>query len=383
MFQRSPNYHLDGHLMVTSPSPQPSPHLRWVTATKGHLWRVVFVLIGAVTVWVQVSYVWASLPTTSDLALRVAPILFTVSLAVSLCVVEYHWHRGERGKAVAWFIAFLILLIGNGMTTLTRVAEIRAAKAAAGEHVGDVLANVKKAQARAEAAEDAAHANMDTYCAEVTTNTNVETTQAGKKKSSTTKSTTTTADPRCSAWTDQYTRASSRSEAARAAVANATITSSADGISPAAKSVSQITGWNEVTVDHGMDFVQPCALDALALVCFLTAFSVRTSPAPRSVRVRPNLSVVAREPPPGAYSGNATLAKGLSQSEVNEVVGRWIAAGQLPVGERMREAQLQLLEWARLDTDAISEVTFGRALTAWGVGRRVLNGRKVICAPKA
>lgn len=355
------------HLTVTSVSPQPE-----VTDLVWPLIRLLAFTVGAGAVVIQVSYTWATLP-SDELAMRAAPILFAVSLATSLVMAEKHFKRWEVLKALGWLIAFAFLLSCNLQTTITRVAEVRALKSASGEHVGEIQREAKAALVKALADEDEAREQMHHFCEMTTTNADTETTGKGKKTRSTRK-TTTSVDPRCASWTELNAAAVAKTNDARSRVANAAVSSSVDGVSPAAKSVALLTKWDEVTVDHAMDFIQPLGLDVLALISFLTAFSSKarqTNPRPRKEKV---------STPP---TGTPTVVKGLPQVEINALVAQWIGEAGLPLGEGMGACLTTFRKWADLDESQVTPVTFGRAFTVLGIERRSLNGRKVVAGRRA
>lgn len=70
------------------------------------------------------------------------------------------------------------------------------------------------------------------------------------------------------------------------------------------------------------------------------------------------------------------------QPTVNSLVKNWIAEIGVPVGETVGVCRTAFIKWAKLEDAAVSYVRFGRALTALGIKRRTLSGRKVIVGPK-
>lgn len=358
-------------------SPLPAPRRDWAWA----IGRVGAFFAGAGAVWVQVHYTWASLP-HGDVAMKAAPVLFAVGLAGSLVAVECHWHRSQYWKVLGWLITFAILFVGNMQTTVTRVAEVRALKSAESEHAGDIQKDAREALKLALGHEEDARNKVRDYCEAMIKTTATTTEPTGKKRSRhtrTIKKTETSVDPRCEPARVTLADTERDTEAARTRLANSAVSSSPDGVSPAAQSVSNLTGFDAKKIDHAMDFVQPLGLDALALIAFLTAFSGsarREPPAKRKKARKP-------ETAPAPVNGTNLVVKGIPQSEVNTLVERWITDNGLPVDKGMGACLKLFMEWSQLPETAVSFVTFGRAFDALGIERRSLNGRKVVAGRRS
>ena len=363
--------------VIDQVSPYPHLNAESVTSTVtsqdsiGTIGRTAAFLVGAVTVCIQVTYTWATLP-VGDWSLRVAPVLCAVGLAGALVLAERHWHMRQVAKSFMWCVTFLLLLSWNFSTTLTRVTEVRAIKAANEQHAGDLQHNATEALQKALVAEDESRTQMQSFCAMKQTVVIKETSGTGKKAVNTNRSAS-EIDPRCEPAKDALKFAMDRTEAARRAVASSVVSASTNGISPAAKSIAALTSFNAVTVDHAMDFVQPLGLDALALVAFLTAFSAK----PKHRMPRKEKSSVPKTAPPSNVV--KLVVKGLKQQDVNTLVAAWLKANGIPEGKSMGECLKLFCDWAHLPKDeAVTPVTFGRAFDALNIARRTLNGRKVV-----